>query len=48
MNGYVEGYTTEAIYCPFCGGEIYNRSVDGSNTCEECQKRFYVVEDENN
>lgn len=46
MNGYVEGYTTEAIYCPFCGEEIASRSADGSNDCEHCHKKFYVVEGE--
>lgn len=45
---YVEGYTSEAIFCPFCGEQIHWWKADGRCICEndECEKSFYVIETE--
>ena len=46
FSEYVEGYTSEGKFCPFCGERVYYWKNDGSNICEneECEKRFYVIE----
>ena len=44
-SGYVEGYTTEAEFCPFCGSSISTTHADGSNDCDDCGRRFSIVED---
>lgn len=37
----------EVSYCPYCGTytELENKSL-GKNKCNECNKKFYVIEDE--
>lgn len=46
ISQYVEGYTSKATFCPFCGEQIYTFNGNGSCLCEntECNKRFYVIE----
>lgn len=46
--GYIEGFTYEAGYCPYCGKNVYTRRSDGSDVCEndECMKKFFVIEDD--
>ena len=43
MDKYVEGYTSEADYCPRCMGDISSHHADGSNTCSECGYVFYLI-----
>lgn len=43
---YVEGYTSEAEFCPYCGGEIDTQYANGSQACMECGRRFFIVEDD--
>ena len=42
----VEGVTTVVYYCPFCGEETEGSYADGSNSCGECGKVFFVIEKE--
>lgn len=45
----VEGVANndEVIYCPFCGTyENMENKSQGKNKCKECNKVFYVIEDE--
>lgn len=44
-SNYVEGYTSEAEFCPFCRGEIDTRYADGSQSCIECGRSFFIIED---
>lgn len=46
IKEYVSGYTNEAAYCPFCGNEIYSYCSDGSQFCDECERTFYILEDD--
>jgi len=46
ISKYVEGYSSEAKYCPFCGDEIYDYKGDGASICNDCGKEFYIVERE--
>jgi ribosomal protein L37AE/L43A len=48
FSRYFEGYTIEAEFCPFCGAEIGSHSADGTNDCNECGRRFAVIEDDQN
>jgi ribosomal protein L37AE/L43A len=41
---YISGYTSRIDYCPFCGAEISTRICDGTSKCDNCGKRFGVVE----
>lgn len=43
---YVEGYSNEAFYCPFCGSGVDTSHADGSNDCSVCGKKFIVIEDD--
>ena len=49
MYGYISGISDgdEINYCPYCGGKITARFSDGTATCDECFRRFGVVEAEN-
>ncbi len=46
MYGYIGGITDtdEINNCPFCGEEISTMHVDGTVTCDSCERRFGVVE----
>lgn len=45
MEGkYIEGYTSNIDYCPFCGCEVSTEYADGSYKCDSCGKRFAVIE----
>lgn len=46
MSGYIEGFTSDAQFCPFCGEPLSERWADGKHECPECKKTFFVVEDE--
>lgn len=43
---YVQGYTDEVDYCPYCGGKVYSYYSDGSCECSECNVVFFVIESE--
>ena len=46
MIAYVQGYsdTDEIRNCPFCGGNIELERRRNKATCYECNRRFAVVE----
>ena len=46
MYGYIGGITDtdEINNCPFCGEEVSISHVDGTVTCDSCERRFGVVE----
>lgn len=46
MFGYIAGYTDsdETNFCPYCGAEIGSRYADGTAECEDCKRRFGVIE----
>lgn len=46
MIGYIEGISDahEIQYCPFCGGEVGSWYGDGTAQCEDCGRRYGVVE----
>ena len=46
MYGFISGFAdTEGVdFCPFCGKEIFEYFGDGSCRCEECDRRFAVIE----
>jgi ribosomal protein L37AE/L43A len=46
MDKYIEGYTTEADYCPKCRADTASYHADGSNKCSNCGYVFYLVEKE--
>ena len=48
LSKYIEGYTGEADYCPFCGCEVDTWHADGSQTCNECGRRYFIIEDDGN
>ena len=45
MFGYIAGYTDadEIRFCPYCGGTIWSRYVDGTALCIDCKSRFGVI-----
>ena len=43
MGKYVQGYTSEADYCPNCSGHVASYHADGSNKCSECGYTFYLI-----
>ena len=48
MNGTVFGYIDSDInYCPYCGERLSMKGIYGDTECDECGKRFCVVEGEN-
>jgi uncharacterized Zn finger protein (UPF0148 family) len=46
MYGFVQGYsdTDDISHCPYCGEEVYSFHADGSADCDNCSRRFAVVE----
>lgn len=42
---YIAGYTSESENCPFCGCEIDTYHVDDSQTCTECDRNYFVIEE---
>lgn len=46
MYGYISGFsdTDDIHYCPYCGEENLTYHADGTATCDECGKRFGVIE----
>lgn len=46
MYGFVSGLAdTDGVeYCPFCGSEVDSKYADGSCKCDECGRRFYTLE----
>ena len=46
MYAYIGGIsdTDEINHCPFCGEEISTIHMDGTVTCDSCERRFGVVE----
>lgn len=46
MYGYIGGYTDadEINFCPYCGAEIGSRYADGTAECDECKRRYGVIE----
>lgn len=49
MYSIVEGVAEnrEVEYCPFCGSEGgFILKSDGKVECSECERKFYVIEDD--
>lgn len=44
MERYVEGYTSKADYCPYCGKKVYRITGSGVNICDDCGMNFYIIE----
>ena len=45
MEGTVFGYIDSDInYCPYCGERLSMISIYSDTECEECGKRFCVIE----
>ncbi len=46
MYGYISGFsdTDDIHYCPYCGEGYLTCHADGTATCDECGKRFGVIE----
>lgn len=41
---YIQGYIDEVDFCPYCGGRAGTYYADGACECDECGKKFYVIE----
>ncbi|TCX53815.1 hypothetical protein [Dehalobacter sp. 14DCB1] len=44
-SGYSD--TDDIRFCPFCGAEMGAWRVDGTGLCLDCNKRFAVIETDN-
>lgn len=42
-NTYISGYTSDAEFCPKCGGEDYTKNYHGRYSCSDCGCKFYVI-----